>query len=96
MESFRAEWNSGDLKGAIKLGFSFIELKDKIVGFIHIHPSLIKPLLLSAPEEDIHFDYIPEGVGMIRTAYLKYKFGKTNEIIFRDTDKTEEVTVTLI
>lgn len=94
MEIFRAEWDSKDVGGAIKLGFNFLEIKDKIVGFVSVHPSVMKTVILET-HDDITFDYIPEGLGFIRTAYLRFKFGRPNEIIFLDQEKSEELIITL-
>jgi len=94
MEVFKAEWDARDVGGAIKLGFNFLEIKDKIVGFVSAHPTIMKSLILAA-HDDITFDYIPEGLGFIRTAYLMFKFGRSNEILFVDQEKTEELVITL-
>jgi len=94
MEVLRAEWEAKDISGAVKLGFSFMEIKDKIVGFVSAHPTVMKALIL-ATHSDITFDYIPEGLGFIRTAYLMFKFGRSNEIVFIDQDKTEKLIITL-
>lgn len=75
------EWDSGDIPGAIKMGFSYIEAKDEIVGFVYACPSTLKDIVLSVPEE-VSFDYIPDGIGMLRTAYLKRSSIKYNEIRF--------------
>ena len=94
MEISKAEWNAKDIGGAIKLGFNFLEIKDKIVGFVAAHPSVMKALIIAA-HDDITFDYIPEGIGFIRTAYLTLRFGRTNEIAFIDQDKTEQLIISL-
>jgi hypothetical protein len=94
MESFKTEWDSRDIRGAIRTGFHLLESKDKIVGFLSIHPTLMKSVILEN-QEDITFDYIPEGLGFIRTAYLRFKFGRPNEMLFVDQDRTEELVITL-
>jgi hypothetical protein len=94
MEVFAAEWSAEDIKGAINLGFHYLESMDSIVGFVFTPPQLMKTIVLECPE-DVVFDFIPEGIGLFRTAYLKYKFGRDNKILFVDQDKTKEVVITL-
>ena len=81
MDCYTMEWDARDIPGAIRMGFSYIEAKDEIVGFIYACPATIKSIVLSVPEEVI-FDYIPDGIGMIRTAYLKRSPLSPNEIRF--------------
>jgi hypothetical protein len=81
MDSYTMEWDAKDIPGAIKMAFNYIEAKDEIVGFVYACPSTIKTLVLSIPD-DIDFDYIPDGIGMIRTAYLKRASINQNEIRF--------------
>lgn len=91
MQTYQVEYDAQDLKGAIKCGFSYMETKDEIVGTIYVAPNMAKNLVLSAPDE-IHFDYIPEGIGMLRTAYLKYLPSvKDNEIRFVNQEDTLEL-----
>lgn len=75
------EWDALDIRGAISMGFNYIEAKDEIVGFVYANPSTLKDIVLSIPEE-VNFDFIPDGIGMIRTAYLKRASLKNNEIRF--------------
>jgi len=78
---YTMEWDSSDIPGALKIGFNYVEAKDEIVGFIYACPSTLKKIVLSVPDEVV-FDYIPDGIGMIRTAYLKRASIKDNEIRF--------------
>ena len=94
MEVFSAEWPSGDLGGAVSLGFDYLEKQDHIVGYVHACPEVIKAIVLTVPEEVI-FDFIPEGIGMIRTAYLKFKYGRTNELLFISQDKSTALKISL-
>lgn len=87
MEDFHMEWDSRDLPGAISMGFTYLEARDHIVGFVYAHPELMKQLIIECPDE-VNLSYIPEGIGVIRTAYLKYKYGWRSEIMFCDQDKT--------
>jgi hypothetical protein len=77
-------------------GFSYIELRDDIVGAVEVRPETGKSLVLAMPDE-IKFDFIPEGVGMVRTAYLKFSPTlKDNEIRFTNVNKTLELRMFLI
>jgi len=81
MDSYTMQWDSSDIPGAIRMGFNYIENKDEIVGFVYACPSTLKAIVLSIPD-DIYFDYIPDGIGMLRTAYLKRASLKQEEIRF--------------
>jgi len=94
MEVYTAEWSAADIRGAINLGFHYLENMDCIVGHVFTPPILMKNIIIEC-SEDVVFDFIPEGIGLIRTAYLKYKFGKNNKIVFVDQHKTKEVVITL-
>ena len=63
-----------DLKKAIDQSFTEIELQDEIVRYVYVNASTMKKLILEIPQE-IEFDYIPNGVGYLRTAYLKFHPG---------------------
>lgn len=56
---------------AIDCAFHYIELHDDIVGTIFASPAMIKKLVLAFPSE-VEFDYVHQGIGMFRTAYIKY------------------------
>jgi len=61
-----------DVRAAVLDGFKFMECLDHIVGIIYATPATIKEIVLAMPDE-VSFDYIPEGVGRLRTAYLKFR-----------------------
>lgn len=85
------EFDKSDLKGALRYGFEYLEKRDEIVGMVVTNPSLLKKIILTVPE-DIEFAFIPEGIGLIRTAYLKVMPGvKSNEIRFTNVEKTISV-----
>jgi hypothetical protein len=85
------EYDKSDLKGALQYGFEYLEKRDEIVGMVVTNPSLLKKIILTVPE-DIEFAFIPEGVGMIRTAYLKLMPGvQSNEIRFTNVEKSISV-----
>lgn len=91
MTSYQMEYPISDLKRAVREGFHYIESMDEIVGIVYVTPPMAKQITLSMPE-DVHFDYIPEGIGMLRTAYLKFLPSvKENEIRFINQDKTVEL-----
>jgi len=95
MKSYTMEWDKEDLHGAILMGFDYIERKDEIVGCIYVSPRILKDIVLSLPDE-FDFDYIPEGVGMIRTAYVKFKPSvRENEIRFENQEKSIQVRLIL-
>lgn len=94
MEIYSEEWSKKDLKNAISFAFSYLEKLDFIVGFVCACPEVMKEIILAVPE-DIEILRIPEGLGKIRTAYLKFKFGRFNEIIFMDQDKSISLKITL-
>jgi len=90
------DWDALDIKGAIEAGFSYIELKDEIVGFVYTRPPLMKKIIISMPEE-VEFDFIPEGIGMIRTAYFKMLSSvRDNEIKFVNQQETILLKIFLI
>lgn len=66
------QWDGQDIRSIILNGFEFVESLDHIVGIVYASPSIMKRIVLAMPDE-VNFDYIPEGFGMLRTAYLKFK-----------------------
>jgi len=56
---------------AIECAFHYIEFQDDVVGLIYANPGLMKKFVLAFPNEVV-FDYVHQGIGMFRTAYLKY------------------------
>jgi hypothetical protein len=95
MITYRLEWRNDDIKGAIRIGFFYIETLDDIVGFISARPEIVKKILFAFPDE-FKCDFIPNGVGMLRTAYVLYKSLKWNEIRFVNRDKTVELQIILV
>ena len=93
--SYDMEWDCDDLPGAVRMAFNYIESKDEIVGCLYLSPRLMKKITVELPEE-VEFEYIPEGIGMIRTAYIKFKpsIGE-NEMRFLNQDKTLQLRVFL-
>lgn len=90
------EYDRSDIRKAVALGFSYIESLDKIVGSVYVTPKMAKQIVLTM-SEDVTFDYIPEGIGMLRTAYLKYLPAvKDNELRLIDQDMSTELRVFLI
>lgn len=65
-------WDGNDVRSIILDGFHFVESFDHIVGIIYASPATMKSIVLAMPD-DVSFDYIPEGLGMLRTAYLKFR-----------------------
>lgn len=95
IQTYYMEWDGTDLPGAVKIGFHYIESKDEIVRYLYLSPVLMKRLVLELPDE-VKFEYIYEGIGMIRTAYIKYKPSiKENELRFLNQGKTQELRVLL-
>ena len=89
------EWDNSDLKGGVMMAFSYMEKRDEIVGAIYGSPQIMKEIVLAMPDE-VHFDYIPEGFGILRTAYLKFKpVSRSNELRFINQEKTVELRLIL-
>jgi hypothetical protein len=65
-------WDGADIRTAILDGFHFVESFDHIVGIVYASPHTMKDIVLAMPDEVV-FDFIPEGIGMLRTAYLKFR-----------------------
>jgi len=95
MENYRLEWKSSDIKGAIQIGFYYMEVMDEIACFICARPEIVKKIMFSFPD-DFKCDFIPNGVGILRTAYVLYKSLKWNEIRFINREKTKELQIVLI
>lgn len=94
MEMYRLEWEGTDIKGAIRIGFSYLETMDEIAGFICARPEIVKRIML-AFQDEFRCDFIPNGVGILRTAYVLYKSLKWDEIRFINRDKTKELQIIL-
>lgn len=75
-----------DLKVALNECFSEIEALDEIVKYAYVNARTMKELILRVPSE-IAFDYIPNGVGYLRTAYLKFHPGLMDGVVRFTTDQ---------
>lgn len=93
--SYILEWPVNDIKGAIRIGFTYMETMDEIVRFIYARPEIVKKIILQFPK-DFRCDFIPGGVGILRTAYVKYKSLKWNEIFFCNTEQNIQLHIKLI
>jgi hypothetical protein len=90
------EFDRNQLSKAINCAFHYIELHDDIVGMILANPDTIKKLVLTFPDE-VKFDYVHQGIGVFRTAYLKYLPSvKENGIIFINQHETFKLKLLLI
>jgi hypothetical protein len=81
------------LEEAINDSFTEVEMQDEIVRYIYVNATTMKELILSIPGE-IKFDYIPNGVGYLRTAYLKFHPGLRDNV-FKFTTSGETVVLRL-
>lgn len=66
------DWDGADVRTAILGAFDLMESRDHIPGILYATPKMVKSIVLAMPEE-VEFDYIPEGIGRLRTVYLKYR-----------------------
>lgn len=60
-----------DIRTAVQAAFEHFEKQDEIVGSVYLSPRLMKKVVLSIPDEII-FAFIPEGIGMMRTAHIYF------------------------
>jgi len=96
MQSYQIEYPKSNLKQAIQIAFNYIEVQDEIVGSVYVAPAMAKRITIEL-SDDVIFDYIPEGIGMLRTAYLKFLPSiKENELRFLNQEKTMELKLFLI
>ena len=95
MFKYTLQWPSNDIKGAILTGFNYLETMDHIVGFISARPEIVKKILFAFPE-DFKLDFIPNGVGILRTSYVLYKSLRWDEIRMVNRDKTIELQIILV
>lgn len=65
-------WGGDDVESAVLCGFNIMESLDLIVGKVVATPQMVGRIIYAMPDE-IRFDYVPEGVGFLRTAYLKMR-----------------------
>jgi len=69
-----------NLRIGIEDSFTELEVLDEIVRYVYVNAATMKKVILEIPEE-IKFDYIPNGVGYLRTAYLKFHPGLRDDVI---------------
>ena len=82
LPTYHMEYKRDNIANAIMYGFTYIEHNDLMVGEIYATPHMMKEIVKNFIDE-VAFDYIPEGIGIFRGAYLKfYPSSKDNEIIF--------------
>ena len=82
-----------DLRNAVCESFTEIEVLDEIVSYVYVSAATMKNLILRLPDE-INFDYIPNGVGYLRTAYLKFHPGLRDNV-FKFTTRGESIILKL-
>jgi len=95
MLKYTLQWPANDIKNAILVGFNYLEHMDHIVGFISARPEIVKKILFAFPEE-LKMDFILDGVGTLRSAYVLYKSLRWDEIRMVNRDKTIELQIILI
>lgn len=83
-----------DICQLVKRGFEHFEHKDMIVGFVVVHPRMLKRIILDMPS-DFDFDFLPGAVGRLGTANVSLKAISENEIRFTDQHKTETLNLFL-
>jgi hypothetical protein len=86
----RIDCEGHDIYQLVKRGFEYFEHKDMIVGFVVVHPRMLKRIVLDMPD-DFEFDFIPEAVGRLGTANVSLKAIPENEIRFSDQNKHEQI-----
>lgn len=74
IKSVSVSYSPGDYRQAIEKGFNEIESMDEIALHVYANAKTMKDIIIEAPDE-VEFDYIPNGIGYIRTAYLKFHPG---------------------
>jgi hypothetical protein len=90
------EYNKDNLREAVDCAFHYVESYDHIVGTIYSSPDLIKALVLKFSNE-VKFDYIHQGIGTFRTAYLKYlPIIRRSEYLFVNREETFRLRLKLI
>lgn len=90
------EYDKNLFSKAVDCAFHYIELHDDVVGTIYANPDIIKKLVLTFPDE-VKFDYVHQGIGVFRTAYLKYLPSvKENGIVFINQHETFKLKLNLI
>lgn len=90
------EFNKNFIRKGVECAFSYIEILDDVVGTIYGTPKMIKKVVLAFPDE-AEFDYVYQGIGRLRTAYLKYlPTTRDNELIFLNRDETYKLKLLFI
>jgi hypothetical protein len=90
------EFDKNLFSKAIDCAFNYIEFHDDIVGMIYANPDIIKKIVLTFSDE-VKFDYVHQGIGIFRTAYLKYLPSvKENGIWFINQHETFKLKLSLI
>jgi len=96
LPTYVMEFDKNLFKKAVECAFYYIELQDDIVGVIFANPATIKRIVLEFPDE-VTFDYVYQGIGRFRTAYLKYLPSvKENGILFLNQHETLKLKLLLI
>jgi len=72
MKVIEIEWDGQDARTVLFGAFKRMELMDHIAGIVYATPIMMKTIVMAMPDE-VEFDYIPEGIGRLHTAYLKYR-----------------------
>lgn len=85
---YHIEFSKSYIKEGIELAFKYIEIMDDVVGIIYGHPDMIKKVVLLFDNE-VKFDFVYQGIGIFRTAYLKYiPTTRDNELVFLNRNET--------
>lgn len=93
---YTMEFDKDHFSKAINFAFQYIEQQDDVVGTVFANPSLIKEIVLTFPDE-VKFDYVHQGIGIFRTAYLKYLPSiRENCLIFINQHETFKLKLSLI
>lgn len=93
---YHMEYDRNLLSKAIDCAFHYVESHDDIVGTIYASPETVKKLVLEFPN-DVKFECVHQGIGIFRTAYLKYLPSvRENGIIFINQHETFKLKLNLI
>ena len=93
---YQMEFDGGLFSKAIECAFRYVEYHDDVVGTIYTTPDLMKKLVLTFPDE-VKFDYVHQGFGIFRTAYLKYLPSvRENCLLFLNQHETFRLKLSLI
>jgi hypothetical protein len=93
---YHMEYDKHFLLKAVECAFHYIELMDHTVGAIYACPDLMKEIVMEFSKE-VKFDYVYQGIGLLRTAHLKYlPSAKENGIVFINQLETFKLKIILI